>query len=182
MQAAVLHAALLSKERKERIKVGHSPTDVAGIDSSSRTCRIGAVEVEDRFAPAYTTSVLPTPSEMRAFRAGNASHAVVSPGAGQAAAPQAQALRFHPPVWSALSSGSLKPEEPKSQAPPSPEPISPAAKAPETSTLYAPAEPKGFSPALWYAQAASFELHQKQSQLSHRALKVRIQTQSAEGE
>lgn len=157
--------------------MGNSLTDLTaevseGVDGSSRTCRIGVVEVEDRFTPT-PGSLLLSSAELRALRAGAACNQATG-----------TAIRFHTSVWDALGGPCAPPAQVPSPAPHTSVSGSGAAAAPATAepapVPYAVAQARSFSPELWYAQAASLGLHQKQSQLSFRALKERPKTAPSE--
>ena len=65
--------------------------EAAAIDGSSRTCRIGAVEVEDSFTPAPGFSV-PSSAQMRAFCGGAAT-------GNSHTAQEKEPIRFHASAW-----------------------------------------------------------------------------------
>jgi hypothetical protein len=135
-----------------------SSANSGSVDSSTRTCRVGSIEVQDSFAPSSPTS-LPSPSEMRAFRAG-----VGAPTCGSGSVSGTDVslvtLRFHPSVWDAFGSKSSSVAVAKA--------CSPAVSGPKP----APA----FCHELWYAQSSVGELHQKKAQLSFNAIRIRPTT------
>lgn len=149
----------------------------AAIDGSSRTCRIGTVEVEDSFTPDPGFSV-PNSAQMRAFCGG----AVTG---NSHTAQGKEPIRFHASAWDVFGGRCAKvvAAPASTSSAPTPPPAPPvSASAQASAALYALSKPKGFSPDLWYAQAASLELHQKQAQLSYRALRPRAKSEAVGGE
>jgi hypothetical protein len=132
-----------------------SSANSGSVDSSTRTCRVGGTEVQDSFEPSSPTS-LPSPSEMRAFRAGVGA---ATSGSGSVSGTDVSlvTLQFHPSVWDAFGakSSSLAVAQASSPAVSDPKP--------------APA----FCHQLWYAQSSVGELHHKKAQLSFNAIRIR---------
>jgi hypothetical protein len=129
---------------------------MAGVDGSSRICRVGEVQVQDSFTPSLANTV-PSPAQMRALRSEVGGSANTEQGKPIAT------LRFHTSMWDALGAKPSAPviEPPLAKTTPAPSLVNTASTNPRGT----------FSPDLWYAQAASHELHQKKEQLSYRPLR-----------
>jgi hypothetical protein len=140
-----------------------SPDATSGIDGASRICLVGETELQDRFTPSQA-SVLPSPAQMRALRSEVGGSANLNHGT------PLSTLRFHPPVWDALGTRVSAPVCEPEQARTAPR-LEPVMSTPAPAEAATPVR-AGFSPDLWYAQAASHELHQKKEQLSFRPIRT----------
>ena len=128
-----------------------------GLVGSSHVCQVGETQVQDSFTPSYAHT-LPSPAQLRALRSEVGGSANCEPGA------PVSTVRFHPSIWDALGVKSSAPVVEPPQARTTTEP-------PAASGADALPPPVQFSAELWYAQAASQELHLKREQLSFRPLR-----------